>query len=197
MHHPLLDTFPLSHPRRRAVERAFELDFKRIEHVPKGPVGACYAIVDAMVNDWGGESVLGWQILHWPGRYVEALHHAIWLTPDDELIDVTEKYPTDHRDFTTFAFDNSISVDSKLPGFIPSKFFALEQSVRVKEVIAASVHQIASKAAHRDEAVALGGEWTGNYHYTGILHPTVRLIDLTAQIEVATTRVSLAFDTLL
>jgi hypothetical protein len=37
----------------------------------------------------GGGAAYGWAIWHWPGRYFEAEHHAVWRTPEGKLIDVT------------------------------------------------------------------------------------------------------------
>lgn len=37
----------------------------------------------------GGAALYGWAIWHWPGRWFEAEHHAVWQRPDGELLDVT------------------------------------------------------------------------------------------------------------
>jgi hypothetical protein len=36
-----------------------------------------------------GEAVYGWAIWRWPGRWFEAEHHAVWRSPDGDLLDVT------------------------------------------------------------------------------------------------------------
>jgi hypothetical protein len=37
----------------------------------------------------GGEAAYGWAIWHWPGRWFEAEHHAVWREPSGDLLDVT------------------------------------------------------------------------------------------------------------
>lgn len=37
----------------------------------------------------GGTAVYGWAVWHWPGRWFEAEHHAVWRSAEGELVDVT------------------------------------------------------------------------------------------------------------
>lgn len=160
--------------------------------MPKGPIGNCYWNVDHMIGQMGGDMVLGWQILWWPERYVEALHHAVWRGPDDRLYDITDKYPSDHREFTTFAPDDTIPISLAAPVFVPSKWYPLRKSPAVNEVIAAGQEQIELKQAHMAEVVALGGVWTAGADY-GISEPSEILVDLEAKMAANRTRVSHSF----
>lgn len=54
------------------------------------PQNECFPVVAERVEADGGERILGWQI--WQGQLlVEAEFHAVWKTPDGELIDITPK----------------------------------------------------------------------------------------------------------
>lgn len=39
----------------------------------------------------GGEPVLGWAIWEWPGVFIEAEFHTIWLAPDGNILDLTPR----------------------------------------------------------------------------------------------------------
>ena len=54
------------------------------------PLNECFPIVDEKVKSFGGKKVLGWQI--WKtSLLVEAEFHAVWQSPERELIDITPK----------------------------------------------------------------------------------------------------------
>ena len=54
------------------------------------PQNECFSIVDARVESEGGKKILGWQI--WQGQLlVEAEFHAVWKSPNGEVIDITPK----------------------------------------------------------------------------------------------------------
>jgi hypothetical protein len=136
MRHPLLETFPLDHPERIRVEREFGLGkMERVEHAKNGPLGHCYWNVDDEVRLNGGEMVLGWQILQWPGLFVQALHHALWKTPDGQLFDVTVKYATDKQIFSTFIIDDSQKINLEVPVFIETHYVVLNDVVPVQNLI--------------------------------------------------------------
>lgn len=54
-----------------------------------GKVAYCFDNSFAQAELKGGEAAYGWAIWHWPGRWFEAEHHAVWRRPDGALIDVT------------------------------------------------------------------------------------------------------------
>ncbi|EHR6439713.1 hypothetical protein HYO29_04070 [Vibrio parahaemolyticus] len=102
------------------------------------PIGLCYWNVDELVRNYGGEAVYGWQFFIWPKRYIEAMHHAVWRTPDGKLFDVTEKYPTDTiKDHSIFLEDDSISVELTKPMFIQSRYFPLNKHPEIDAFISA------------------------------------------------------------
>lgn len=80
-------------------------------------LGNCYWNVAQVVEESGGEVVLGWAFLMWPKYYFEAMHHAVWRNRDGRLIELTEKYPTDPvHGHTVFLPDASIDVSfDRLP----------------------------------------------------------------------------------
>ena len=51
----------------------------------------CYKDVERQVTDFGGAIVYGWEIWEWPRIMIEGEFHAVWKSPDSELIDVTAK----------------------------------------------------------------------------------------------------------
>jgi hypothetical protein len=145
---PQLDTFPLSHRSRGAAEREFGLGrFERVAYEPTGPLGHCYWNVNALVDKYGGEAIYGWQILHWPLLYVEAMHHAVWRRPDQVIVDVTHKCDTDRRNFTVFIKDNTHRIDLCTPILIPNKYFALSSALEVQQLIMVARSQLDQKRA--------------------------------------------------
>jgi len=51
----------------------------------------CFGNVDSKVRAEGGEAVCGWCLWLFPGVWVESEFHAVWRSPDGELVDVTPK----------------------------------------------------------------------------------------------------------
>lgn len=56
---------------------------------PHGKVAYCFDNSVEQARLHGGEAAYGWAIWHWPGRWFEAEHHAVWRRPDGSLLDVT------------------------------------------------------------------------------------------------------------
>jgi len=65
--------------------------------------------------------VLGWILLWWPGRLVEAMHHAVWRKPSGELFDPSKRPEDDERDSVLFCEDSALKIDLKMPLYIPSR----------------------------------------------------------------------------
>lgn len=73
-------------------------------------------------NKYGGEIIFGWA-LHDKGDLQIAQHHAVWLSPDNEYIDITPNTP-DKK--TTFLIDNRTPFDYE--GLrSPSSFFFFKE----------------------------------------------------------------------
>ena len=49
----------------------------------------CYLNVKRRVAEEGGSILHGWTIWYEPGRFIEAEHHAVWVSPDGRHLDVT------------------------------------------------------------------------------------------------------------
>lgn len=54
----------------------------------------CFPVVNAHVNAFGGETIIGWCIWEHPNVFVEAEFHAVWKSPEGEYIDLTPKNET-------------------------------------------------------------------------------------------------------
>ena len=64
-----------------------------VEHSPEpyAQVNECFPAVDRKVQECGGKVLYGWQLWEWPGVLLEAEFHAVWLSPENELLDITPK----------------------------------------------------------------------------------------------------------
>jgi hypothetical protein len=61
-----------------------------IKPEPGAEVIDCFNVVKKKVEEAGGKCICGWQV--WKAEYlIEAEAHAVWETPEEELIDLTPK----------------------------------------------------------------------------------------------------------
>lgn len=51
----------------------------------------CFPMVDEYIAKNQGEKVLGWAIWELPGLFIEAEFHAVWKSPEGELIDLNPR----------------------------------------------------------------------------------------------------------
>lgn len=51
----------------------------------------CFSIVEQQVLKAGGQRVLGWGIWERTGVFIEAEFHAVWRSPEGELIDIAPR----------------------------------------------------------------------------------------------------------
>jgi hypothetical protein len=49
----------------------------------------CYFNVDAKIKAAGGSIEYGWALWHYPGKFIEAEHHAVWVSPEGDRVDVS------------------------------------------------------------------------------------------------------------
>jgi len=56
--------------------------------LPGKPPCECFPIVDGHVDSQGGIRELGWSIYLWPGVYIEAEFHSVWVDPSGERQDI-------------------------------------------------------------------------------------------------------------
>lgn len=78
-------------------------------------VNECFPNVAAKISRAGGRMLCGWQIWEWPYVMVEAEFHAVWVSPEGDLVDVTPKpdgeaailfVPDTSRTYTGVVTDN-------------------------------------------------------------------------------------------
>lgn len=76
----------------------------------------CFPNVDAKIARDGGRMLCGWQVWEWPHVMVEAEFHAVWASPDEQLVEVTPKphgetrilfVPDPRRSYQGRAIDNA------------------------------------------------------------------------------------------
>lgn len=75
----------------------------RVASAPGARVGRCWENVNTAVRLWGGHLVHGWAIWERPMLFLTAEFHAVWSSPDGEVIDVTPK--ADHEKRILFSAD--------------------------------------------------------------------------------------------
>lgn len=51
----------------------------------------CFLMVDNYVGERGGAAVVGWAIWELPGVFVEAEFHAVWRSPEGQLLDIVPR----------------------------------------------------------------------------------------------------------
>ena len=100
------------------------------------PIGLCYWNVDAMIRRHGGSVVHGWDVSIWRKSHISAMHHAIWQSPEGELFDVTEAYPTTQtKTHSTFVADDSIQIDLQHAPHVPGRLLPITDNARTRDYI--------------------------------------------------------------
>lgn len=106
----------------RAVRRLIEAVVPRGEAVyltvkpaADAVVNECFPNVEAKIARAGGRMLCGWQLWEWPHVLVEAEFHAVWESPEGEMVDITPKphgetrilfVPDERRPYDGVAVDN-------------------------------------------------------------------------------------------
>ncbi len=82
----------------RAVRRLIETVVSRGEAVylpvkseADAVVNECFPNVETKIARAGGHMLCGWQLWEWPHVLVEAEFHAVWVSPEGEMVDITPK----------------------------------------------------------------------------------------------------------
>jgi hypothetical protein len=70
----------------------------------------CIDVVRRLVQEGGGECILGWALWEWPRVLVEGEFHAVWKRPDGTFLDATPR--KDGDDFVLFLPDPKAVVDT-------------------------------------------------------------------------------------
>lgn len=109
----------------------------------------CFLNVAAEVERSGGTAVVGWMVGIWPGVFGEAIHHAVWRSPEGALLDVTPQDPlAASPDRIAFVEDATATYDEAGYDARPSRRVALTDHPLV--------HQYLEACAKKD-AVTRGG----------------------------------------
>lgn len=75
----------------------------------------CFPNVEAKISRSGGRMLCGWQLWEWPHVMAEAEFHAVWVSPEEEMVEITPKphgeasilfVPDERRRYTGVAVDN-------------------------------------------------------------------------------------------
>ena len=73
------------------VARGTEPVYLKVEPEPDAVVSECFPNVEQKISRDGGSMLCGWQIWEWPRVLVEAEFHAVWVSPDGRLAEITPK----------------------------------------------------------------------------------------------------------
>lgn len=73
--------------------------------------GDCWSNLPAHVERFGGSALTGWRVVVWPRVMAHAEPHVVWLSPKDEVIDVTAT--PDRASHSVFVADPAASQDTR------------------------------------------------------------------------------------
>ena len=93
--------------------------------------GNCYYNVMKKVSYDGGSMQYGWAIWEWPDVMLEGEFHAVWISPQGNLIDITPNI----ENKILLLPDNSISYDFNLRKKIPNKRKIITSNSTLKHII--------------------------------------------------------------
>lgn len=104
--------------------------FIQVHPFPGMQVNECFPNVQKVLKKLGGRSITGWAIWQWANIMIEAEAHAIWESPDGQLIDVT---PHNYEEKTILFLPDSSVNYAGTP--IPNHRLSLTDSPLVIELI--------------------------------------------------------------
>lgn len=76
---------------RDRIASPFEPLFVGVKTRADARSAECFEATAKHVVEFGGSSVVGWQVWEWPGILIEGEFHAVWKNPDGVLLDVSRK----------------------------------------------------------------------------------------------------------
>ena len=89
----------------------------------------CFMDVRNQVDEFGGDVQHGWTIWTWTGIFAEGEFHAVWRSPQGELVDVSSKKHGEPA--IMFAADHSRVFRERR---VPNIRFAISSDPRVKQL---------------------------------------------------------------
>ncbi len=159
-----------------------------IDRQPIAPAGACYWNVDEVVRRSGGSLAYGWMITWLPDTLITAMHHAVYVTPDGTMIDITDVDPgggLPSRGTTTFVVDNQYGMDRVRPVPIPQRLISLTVDPAVERMIAAYKRNASINHEMVLEVIRAGWSWSlmAGWQPPPGLQPPPHLIQRNAELH--------------
>jgi len=74
----------------RDIDPSQEPIYLPVKPTPRSRPGMCFASVRDHASEHGGDIQHGWMIWEEPGKHLNAEFHAVWISPNDGLIDITK-----------------------------------------------------------------------------------------------------------
>lgn len=114
----------------RTISSSLHPQYIKVQPAPESSLNNCFSNVETFISKNGGSRVLGWAIWQRANLFIEAEAHAVWKSPQNELIDIT---PHSHNEQTIlFLEDSSLQYHGNL---IPNIRVPLTSSPLVAEFI--------------------------------------------------------------
>ena len=145
----------------RVLERLNATEVIKVTVAPEGNAAGCYGNVALKVEESGGHRKLGWMLTNIGNIFVECCHHAVWQTPDGELLCVTK--PTSDvavQGFISFASCADQEDSWNYPPSIPMIFFGLKKGVNLSELRRSHQRMIEKSAEIKNLVMESGGTYT-------------------------------------
>ncbi len=142
-HRPRFEPIDISTPFGKTLKNHLipTLDVVRAERTDNLQVGWCYENCRIRVAEKGGQIRTGYLLLVWRRYFAEALHHAMWESPDGDLQEITgPAYPgLERHEWAYFAPDGKIlGADDPAD---PSKFWLLSNDPTVLKWTKAAIEE--------------------------------------------------------
>lgn len=139
---PTSTPIPLDHPRLPSLLKQLgcggtPISIPHWTAAPLMQASDCYRNVAKRVQMDGGRMRVGWMLRMLPETYLCAEHHAVWETPEGQLVDVTQPANTSMgRPATTLLLDERVEVhpDRNTPN-VKCRFVQLTDSPRTAKFI--------------------------------------------------------------
>ncbi len=132
-----------------ALAKGEKPSFVPVEPSAQAVANECFDAVRAVVEEEGGEMVLGWRVWEAPRVYVEAEYHAVWRDPGGNLRDVSR---TEGEEQILFSVDPEMRWKGRP---IDSVRFALTSDPIAKELFACMERKFAYRSSHGNGLVSV------------------------------------------
>jgi hypothetical protein len=85
----------------KEIDETQEPDWVSVKTDPESKIDECFFNVKNKVKKDGGIIQFGWEIWEWQNKwqklFIEGVFHAIWISPENERIDITPKIMNDKK----------------------------------------------------------------------------------------------------